>query len=217
VPDLHPPPYPTASDWPPGDPPGTTLGELPDATIIERSLRDPECFAVLYTRHGADIKRYVVRRLGSDAAEDVVADTYLSAFQRRGAYDTARESARPWLYGIATNLIRRHRRAELGFYRALARTGVDPVAESFTERADARIGAQTVRRELGALLAGLPAGQRDVLLLMAWADLSYEETAAALDVPIGTVRYRWNRARAKLRKALGEVDPTALTKEDEHG
>src|SRR5215469_6169731 len=174
-----------------------------DAAVIARSLRDPEEFATVFRRHAPDINRYVVRRLGDGAADDVVADTFLTAFRLRSRYQQDRPDARPWLYGIATNLISRHRRAEVRQYRALARTGLDPVTESFAERADARVSADTESRRLAAALAGLPAGHRNALLLVAWGDLSYEEAAAALGVPVGTVRSRLSRARARLRKALG--------------
>jgi len=176
-----------------------------DATVIARSLDDPEQFAVVFRRHAPDIHRYVVRRLGPGAADDVVAETFLTAFRFRSRYRSDRADARPWLYGIATNLIGRHRRAEVRQYRALARTGLDPVTESFADRADARVSAGTESRRLAAALAGLPAGHRNALLLVAWGDLSYEEAAVALGVPVGTVRSRLSRARARLRQALGEA------------
>jgi RNA polymerase sigma-70 factor, ECF subfamily len=176
-----------------------------DATVIARSLDDPEQFAVVFRRHAPDVHRYVVRRLGPGAADDVVAETFLTAFRLRARYSGDRPDARPWLYGIATNLIGRHRRAEVRQYRALARTGLDPVTESFADRADARLSAGTESRRLAAALAGLPAGHRNALLLVAWGDLSYEQAAVALGVPVGTVRSRLSRARARLRRALGEA------------
>ncbi len=89
-----------------------------DADVIELSRREPEQFAVLFRRHAPQIQRYVLRRLGPDAADDVVAETFLLAFRQRDRYDLARLDARPWLYGIATNLIGRHRRAEIRQYPA---------------------------------------------------------------------------------------------------
>jgi RNA polymerase sigma-70 factor (ECF subfamily) len=94
-------------------------------------------------------------------------------------------------------------------YRALARTGVDPVTESFADRADARVSAGTESRRLAAALAGLPAGHRNALLLVAWGDLSYEQAAATLGVPVGTVRSRISRARGRLREALDEAPAPA--------
>jgi len=72
-----------------------------DATLIARSLHAPECFGALFDRHAPAISRYIARRLGPDAADDLVAETFLVAFARRGRYDAARADARPWLYGIA--------------------------------------------------------------------------------------------------------------------
>jgi DNA-directed RNA polymerase specialized sigma24 family protein len=94
-----------------------------DATVIQLSRHEPEQFTVLFRRHAPAIQRYVVRRLGANAADDIVAETFLLAFGQRTSYDLARADARPWLYGIATNLIGRHRRAEIRLYRALARIG----------------------------------------------------------------------------------------------
>ncbi|MFG1851136.1 RNA polymerase sigma factor [Actinomadura geliboluensis] len=187
---------------PPGD----------DAALIERSLREPEVFAALYDRHAPAVHRYVRRRLGDQAADDVVAETFLAAFRRRGRYDPDRPDALPWLYGIAANLIGKHRRSETRMLRALARTGADPVTDPM-EGADARVSASASSRALAGALAGLSARDRDVLLLVAWADLSYQQVAEALSIPLGTVRSRLNRARRKVREALGGSDPTLVHEE----
>lgn len=184
-----------------------------DATVIGLSRHEPEHFTVLFRRHAPHIQRYVVRRLGQDAADDIVAETFLLAFRQRDSYDQARADARPWLYGIATNLIGRHRRAEIRLYRALARTGADPVMEPFTDRIDDQVSAGTASRRLAAGLARLPEELRDTLLLVAWSGLSYEEAATALGVPVGTVRSRMSRARSRLRRALGGMNPAASDQE----
>jgi len=184
-----------------------------DSALIDRSWAEPEAFAELYDRHAASIHRYVVRRLGVIAADDVVAETFLLAFRGRHRYDLSRSDARPWLYGIAANVVGKHRRTEARMWRALARTGTDPAAEGDADRIDDRVVAASVQRDLAAALAGLAPGDRDVLLLIAWADLSYDEVAAALDIPIGTVRSRLNRARRKIREAFGGQDPTSLREE----
>ncbi|MFD7611699.1 RNA polymerase sigma factor [Streptomyces sp. NPDC059828] len=181
-----------------------------DASVIAQSLERPEIFAELYRRYAGDIHRYALRRLGDGAADDITADTFLTAFRIRGRYDLARASARPWLYGIAGNLIGKHRRTEIRALKALARTGTDPVAESWSERAESRVAAQAAGGPLAGALAGLNAGDRHVLLLVAWADLSYQEVAEALSIPVGTVRSRLNRARRKVREALGGADPTLV-------
>jgi len=177
---------------------------LHDGLVIARSLHDPEQFAIVFRRHAPQIQRYVVRRIGRDAADDVVAETFLQAFRQRANYRIDLPDARPWLYGIATNLIGRHHRTEIRQYKALARTGIDPVTEPFTDLVDARLSATSAARQLAAALMRLPAPHRDVLLLIAWSDFSYEEAAAALGVPVGTIRSRLSRARTKVRQALGD-------------
>ncbi|TLS40608.1 sigma-70 family RNA polymerase sigma factor [Streptomyces montanus] len=171
--------------------------------MVAQSLEQPELFARLYDRYAPDIHRYVTRRLGDGMADDITADTFLTAFRIRGRYDLTRTNARPWLYGIAGNLIGKQRRAEVRALKALARTGCDPVAASWVEETESRVAAQG---PLAGALAALPAGDRHVLLLVAWADLTYVEVAEALDIPVGTVRSRLNRARRKVRSALG-ADP----------
>ncbi|MFJ9968446.1 RNA polymerase sigma factor [Streptomyces avermitilis] len=180
-----------------------------DAAAIGQSLQQPEVFAHLYDRYAADIHRYVTRRLGPEAADDVTSETFLVAFRTRKRFDASAVSARPWLYGIAAKLIGRQRRSEVRMLKAYARTGCDPVAESWAEHVDSRVVAQGMQQELSGALAGLSAGDRHVLLLVAWADFSYQEVADALEIPLGTVRSRLNRARRKIRTALG-ADP-ALT------
>lgn len=175
-----------------------------DCEVIAGSLQEPELFARLYDRHAADIHRYTARRLGEGAADDITAETFLVAFRTRGRYDASQRLARPWLYGIAANLIGRHRRSEVRALKALARTGEDPVAASWSERSDDRIAVQA---PLAGALATLSPGDRHVLLLVAWADLGYQEVADALGIPLGTVRSRLNRARRKVREAL-RIDPT---------
>nr|WP_107907203.1 sigma-70 family RNA polymerase sigma factor [Streptomyces chartreusis] len=178
-----------------------------DADVVAGSLEQPELFARLYDRYAPDIHRYAARRLGETAADDITADTFLTAFRIRARYDRTRPSARPWLYGIAANLIGKQRRAEVRALRALARTGHDPVAASWVEDTDSCVAAQG---PLADALASLSAGDRHVLLLVAWADLTYQEVAEALDLPVGTVRSRLNRARRKVRTALG-ADPAFVS------
>ncbi|HEX3925888.1 MAG TPA: RNA polymerase sigma factor [Streptosporangiaceae bacterium] len=191
----------------------------PDGLVIARSRAEPEQFALLFRRHAGRIGRYAARRLGPGAAEDIVAETFLAAFRHRDRYDVTRPDAGPWLYGIAGNLIRRHVRDEVRMLRALASTGLDPVAESFTDRSDARVAAGATRCAVAAALAALDPDQRDVVLLIAWAELTFDQAAEALGIPEGTARSRMNRARTRLRAALGGSDPTRILdgQEDHHG
>jgi RNA polymerase sigma factor (sigma-70 family) len=190
---------------------------LDDALLVEASLADPRRFAELYDRYAPDIHRYAARRVGESSADDVVAETFLVAFRRRDRFDPSRGAARPWLYGIAGNLIAGYRRSEVKQYRVLARTAADPVAPDHHDHTEDRVAAAAVTRQLGAALTRLSQGDREVLLLVAWESLTYDEVAQALGIPIGTVRSRLNRARKKVRKALGGVDPTAAGEEFTRG
>lgn len=178
-----------------------------DAAVIARSLRSPECFGIIFHRHAPAIYRYLARRLGPDSAEDLVAETFLVAFRGRGRYDLTYSDARPWLYGIATRLVRRHRRDEVRFFQAIARTGVDPASETLDGQIIDRVAAQAARPDLAVALTRLSQGQRDVLLLVA-SGLTYPETGLALGVPAGTVSSRLVKARRIVREALGGADPT---------
>lgn len=193
--------------------PDQTSG-LTDAELIGQSRTHPDRFAALFDRHNRPIHRYVARRLGTQTADDIVGETFLIAFDRRATYDGARSSALPWLYSIATSLIARHHRDETRYLRALQRTGVDPLPEPLADQVTTRVAAQAQERRLAGALAGLSQGDRDVLLLVAWGDLSYEETAIALSVPIGTVRSRLHRARRDVRKALGGDHPVDTSSKD---
>jgi RNA polymerase sigma factor (sigma-70 family) len=178
-----------------------------DRAVIRASVADPERFAVIFRRHAQEIHRYATRRLGADA-DDVVAETFLTAFRQRSRYDPAYPDARPWLYGIATNLIGCHRRAEVRRYRALARAGAagtQDSAEPFADRVDDTVTAGAAGPQLAAALAKLPVSSRDALLLVAWGGLTYEQAATALGVPAGTFRSRISRARARLRRLLADA------------
>ena len=166
-------------------------------TMTTATEADPADLAGMFDRYARELLRYCSRRVGEHVAEDVVAETFLVAYERRDRYDVSRGGMLPWLYGIATNLLRRHRRLEVRALKALAEAG--PADE---ERAAERVDAQRTVRRLAAVLASLPRRQRDVLLLHAVAELEYAEIAAALGIPLGTVRSALHRARTKVRAAL---------------
>lgn len=90
-----------------------------DSEIIERSRHIPAAFSELYDRHATTIHRYAARRGGTQVADDVMSETFLVAFERRSDFDTARESAEPWLYGIATTLLKQHARQEARAWKGL--------------------------------------------------------------------------------------------------
>lgn len=125
------------------------------------------------------------------------------AFARRASYDQARADARPWLFGIATNLIRRHARREAQTLRAYARSGVDPIAP------DDSAPRHDVGADVAAALAGLRPKHRDVLFLHAVAELTHEEIAEALDIPVGTARGWLHRARVN---AMRELEARGVTR-----
>ncbi|MGW0808474.1 RNA polymerase sigma factor [Nonomuraea sp. NPDC002799] len=178
-----------------------------DSELVSASWTEPEAFAELFDRYSAMLYRYASKRLGPEPAEDLVGETFLIAFSRRTTYDLSYTDARPWLFGILTKLVSRHHRKEAARYRALLRAPVDPDVESPADRVAAGVSAQAVRAELAGALAALPAKDRDVLLLIAWGDLTYEEVGRALGIPVGTVRSRLNRGRRKVRAALGDNNP----------
>jgi RNA polymerase sigma-70 factor (ECF subfamily) len=156
----------------------------------------------------ASLHRYLARRLGASVADDVGAETFAVAFRSWDRLDPERP-VRPWLYGIAANLVRHHWRKEQRMLRAYARTGVDPVLDdedAVVERAD----ADARQRELAEALAALRPDEREILLLHAWVELTDSEIAAALSLPVGTVKSRLSRTREKLRNQLGEVGQEAV-------
>ncbi|MER7441585.1 RNA polymerase sigma factor [Micromonospora avicenniae] len=174
-----------------------------DAELISQAGRSPECFAAVFDRHYRHVYAYAARRLGRDLAEDVASETFLVAFDRRAGYDTTRADARPWLYGIASNLIARQGTAESRRYKMLAQLGHGDRVDAHDDAVVGRLDATAVRGRLAAALERLPQSVRDVLLLVAWAGLNQNEAAAALDIPPGTARSRLHRARQEMRQALG--------------
>jgi RNA polymerase sigma-70 factor (ECF subfamily) len=177
--------------------------EPSDAAVIAASFDDPAAFATVFDRHAAVLLRFLVRRVGPDAADGLVGESFRIAFERRSGYDCSRPSARPWLYGIATNVLAKHRRAEARRFAALARLprrpGGDPPPAAVDDQVIAQVDARELWPRVAATIAALPPGERDALLLYAWEDLGYEDIAAALRIPVGTVRSRLNRARRRLR------------------
>jgi RNA polymerase sigma factor (sigma-70 family) len=183
---------------------------LSDAAVIARARTDAQAFSTIVDRHFAVIHRYLARRIGSDRADDLAAQAFAVAFRRRGDFQADAESARPWLYGIATNLLRNELRAERRMLAAIARLGrsdADDAADEL-ERALTRADAVSEVARIAGAIAALDPDQRDVLLLHAWGELSQSEIAGSLGVPVGTVYSRLSRARASLRQALNDPSIT---------
>jgi len=172
-------------------------------------------FGRLFDAHAASLQRYLARRVGDDAANDLVAETFLVALRRRESYRPELGTARSWLYGIATNLLRHHVRSELRGLRATARLAASDELSTAAHdgRVAERVDAQVRAGQLAGALAKLSAADRDTLLLVSWAGLEPSEVAEALGVPPGTVRSRLHRIRRWLRAnapAPAETSDSAL-------
>lgn len=176
--------------------------QLTDAEVLTKSVEEPEVFETLFERYFHDIHRYL-RLRGGAAADDVAAETFAVAFRRRADFDRSRTDARPWLYGIATNLARDGERRRRRQVFAFGRAPRDNATETEEEATVARLDAWRARADLDGVLAELAPGERELLVLHACAELSYEELAKALAIPLGTVRSRLHRVR---KKARGELE-----------
>ena len=172
-----------------------------DAEVIGRSLGEPEAFGLIYDRHAATLLCFLGRRVGAKVAEGLVGELFRVAFERRKTFDASRATALPWLYGIGANLLLKHRRAEARRLLASARMAAGREAAGGRGSATA-LDARVLFSRVARVIEALPDGERAALLLFAWEELSYQGVAEALEVPIGTVRSRLNRARARLRELL---------------
>ncbi|HTI35162.1 MAG TPA: RNA polymerase sigma factor, partial [Miltoncostaea sp.] len=153
-----------------------------DAAVIRRSVGEPEAFARVFDRHWTAIHRFCASRAGA-AGEDIAAEAFRVAFDRRRSYDAGHADAAPWLHGIATNLLRHHFRSAERGRAATARVGTD-VEPDPADAAIGRLEAEALGPRLADALAGLGPAERDALLLHAWAGLTYEEIARATDDPV---------------------------------
>src|SRR5918997_1782871 len=183
-----------------------------DAEVIACSLTSPSAFGELFDRHATTMFRYFVRRVGPPDADTLLGELFRIAFEKRAGFDTERAEARPWLYGIASNLLARHRRGEARRLAPTARLVNGPVRPPDLPAGGApRLEPERLWAGVAAAIATLPQGERDALLLYAWEGMPYGEIAAALDVPVGTVRSRLSRARGRLRELVGASDEEHVT------
>ncbi|MEU4247790.1 sigma-70 family RNA polymerase sigma factor [Amycolatopsis sp. NPDC026612] len=158
-------------------------------------------FGRLFDAHAPQLRRYLARRVGPEPANDLVAETFLVALRRRESYRPELGTARSWLYGIATNLLRHHVRSEMRGLQAtarLARAG-ETSHVGHDGRVAEQVDAQVRAAQLAGALARLSPADRDTLLLVSWAGLEPAEVAEALGIPPGTVRSRLHRIRRWLR------------------
>lgn len=182
---------------------GADEPEPTDSQQIELSLSDPRAFTALFERHAGSVHRYLVRRVGAQNAEDLVGETFVTAFRSRAKYDLDRPDARPWLFGIATNLSRHFWRAE-SRRKSRSRRGLsEPMVHDHGDDATSSAFFASQGGVIAQVLAHLDDAHLDVLLLVAGPGFTYEEVSVALGIPIGTVRSRMSRTRHRLRELLG--------------
>ncbi|MEV6913162.1 RNA polymerase sigma factor [Amycolatopsis sp. NPDC051071] len=175
-------------------------------------------FGMLFDAYAAPLQRYLARRVGTETAHDLVAETFLVALRRRETYRPEAGTARAWLYGIATNLLRHHVRTETRAFKATARLAAagEAISAGHDGRVAERVDAQQRAAQLAGALAALSEADRDTLLLVSWAGLEPGEVAEALGIPAGTVRSRLHRVRRWLRANAPEIK-TESTKDNSSG
>jgi RNA polymerase sigma factor (sigma-70 family) len=166
-----------------------------DGELLRRSASEPAAFGELYRRHGVAVRRYVVSRVGIDSGEDLAAEVFIRAFRTRDKCRADRGSALPWLLGVANHVIGDHRRVERRRLATLERL----LVEEHELAANPDIG---LTPEMIHALRRLSAADRDTLLLLVWGELSRDEVAAALGVPVGTINSRIARTRKRLASDL---------------
>jgi RNA polymerase sigma factor (sigma-70 family) len=167
----------------------------PDAELVKRSLTEPRCFEELVAVHGARVHSYLYRR-APGAADDLLGEVWLAAFEGRHRYDPDLGLVASWLFGIAHNVLLAHHRRERR--QAGVRRFGHEVASDDWGLVDARLDAAGIASDLRIALAELPTDEREILLLVAWEQLTPTEAAQVLGIPAGTARSRLHRARARI-------------------
>jgi RNA polymerase sigma-70 factor (ECF subfamily) len=183
--------------------------------VIAASLAEPDRFAEIFDRHFATVFRFAERRVGRDQASEVASETLALAFAKRRSFRWEAVDALPWLLGIASNLILHQRRRFARYLTAVERASAEigtADREGDLGSADRRLDAPADWARMRAALLTLSDTDRELLLLVAWDELSYEEAAAVLDLPLGTVRSKLHRAKARLRELL---EPNGRTRDDQ--
>jgi RNA polymerase sigma-70 factor (ECF subfamily) len=177
------------------------MGDVTDAQLWRRALDgEPDAFGTLFERHARPVYNYLFRRTADwSLAEDLTSVVFLEAWRRRGEVRLEGESALPWLFGVATNVLRNRRRSQRRYRGAVARLPRER-AKDFAEEANGRLDDERRMRVLLRAIATLPKREQDIFALCVWGELSYEDAAAVLGIPVGTVRSRLSRARARIRE-----------------
>ncbi|WP_405894736.1 sigma-70 family RNA polymerase sigma factor [Streptomyces sp. NBC_01527] len=180
-----------------GDTRGTrNLTGAGDDDSLARSARDPAAFEPLVTRHSTALHGYFARR-APVAADDLLAELWLQAYAARQNFDPARGSARAWLFGVARNVLSAHWRRLAQDRPGLLASGDADVMD--WAAVDDRLDASALAPELRRVISELPYEEKELLLLIAWEQLTPTEAAAVVGIPAGTARSRLHRARGRLR------------------
>jgi RNA polymerase sigma-70 factor (ECF subfamily) len=176
-----------------------------DAELLRRSRRDPDAFVFVCRRHAVALEGWLTAQVrDAGLARELLAETFSEAWFSRGRFsDPGDGDARPWLFGIARNLVRRVYRDRAVATRGRVRLGL-PVAASdeYGEVID-RLAADQMLGSLDEHLAGLPEPQRDALELRVLDELDYEEIGQRLAISPEGARTRVFRALATLRSQIG--------------
>jgi RNA polymerase sigma factor (sigma-70 family) len=169
-----------------------------DAELISWSLSgDGEAFVEMVGRHEAAVWAYLVRRAGRQVAEDLLGEVWTAAFASRRRYDRSYPGARPWLFGIALNTLRRHWRSRTVEDSTADLSELSAVFDPWPFEDNRIQGERLLRR----VLATLPPDEREVLFLVVWEQASVADAARVLEVPAGTARRYLHQARLTLRSA----------------
>ena len=192
---------------------------MTDDSLLWQRVRtgDAEAYGLLFERHADAIANYCFRRVGDWAtAEDLLSIVFLEGWRRRDK-QLPPGKVLPWLYGIAGNVVRNQRRAQRRYAAALRRLREAEPEAYAVERADERLDEERQMKRVLALVGRLPRREQEVFALCAWSEFSYEDAALALGIPVGTVRSRLSRARARLRElepAFGHEEGVKATAEE---
>jgi RNA polymerase sigma-70 factor (ECF subfamily) len=185
------------------------MSEPTDPELLDRvRAGESAAFGQLFERHARAVYNFCFRATGDwSLAEDATSVVFMDAWRRRRDVVLADGGTLlPWLLGVARNVLRNRGRSFRRHRAALDRLPVPPAEPDFADDVAGRLDDERAIRTVLAVVGHLPRADRDVLELCVWSGLSYEQAAVALGVPVGTVRSRLSRARAKLRGLGMEPD-----------
>ncbi|MGH9170027.1 MAG: RNA polymerase sigma factor [Acidimicrobiales bacterium] len=173
----------------------------PDEEDMRASRAEPDRFASIFERRVRDVHRYVSYRAGPGSADELTSETFAQAFASRASYDPAKASVKTWLYGVATNVVNRHLRLEQRRQEAATRARAQRQLDFGPDDSALDIDRLQLKRALGDMSPRL----HDVVILVAALELTYEEAAHVLSIPVGTVRSRYSRGRKQLSRSLAST------------